>query len=49
MWWGKWTKWVKGSGRYKIPVMEWISQGDERYSIRDVVYDIIIGFHGDRW
>lgn len=38
---GKWPKWVTGNGRYRLPVMEWVSHRDERYSIRSIVYNTI--------
>ena len=30
----------KSSGRHRLPVMEWISHGDERYSIGNIVNGI---------
>ena len=36
---GRWAKWVKESGRYRLPVTALISHGDERYSIRNPVND----------
>ena len=37
---GEWAKWVKGSGRYRLPIMEWICHKDERYGIDNVVNGI---------
>ena len=33
----KQPKWVKGNGRHRLPVMEWVRLMDERYSIRNTV------------
>ena len=44
-----WTKWVKGSGRYRLSVMEYISHRDERYSIGNTVNCIVIALYDDRW
>ena len=41
---GGWAKWVKGNGRYRLPVMERISNGDERHSIGNIVNVIVIAF-----
>ena len=41
-------KWMKGSGVYRLPVMEWISHGDERYSIRNIFSDTVIALYSDR-
>ena len=43
------AKWVKGSGRYRPPVMEWIRHGNKRHSIGNIVNDIVIVLYGDRW
>ena len=39
---GAWAKWVKIRGRYRLPVMELVSYEGERYSIGNVVKDIVI-------
>ena len=37
---------MKGSGRSRLPVMEWISNGNKRHSIRNVVNDIVMAISG---
>ena len=44
-----WAKWVKGSGRYRLPVMEQISHRNKRHSISNIVNDTAIVLYGDRW
>ena len=39
---------MKGSGRYKLPVMEWIHHKDEGYSIGNTVNDTAVALYGDR-
>ena len=34
---GGMAKWVKGSETYRLPVMEWVSQGNKRHSIGNIV------------
>ena len=46
---GEWAKWVKESGRYRLPLREQISHGHKRHSIGNIVYDIIIALYGDSW
>lgn len=41
------TTWVKVSGRYRLLVMEGISHGSKRYSIRSIVNYIVIVLYGD--
>lgn len=43
-----WAKRVKGSTRYRLPVMEWVSHGNEGYSTGNILDGIIIGLKGDR-
>ena len=31
-----WAKWVKDSGRYRLPVTECVSHGDEKFSIGNI-------------
>ena len=44
---GGWAEWVKGSGKYRLPVMEGVSHGDQRYSIGNIVSGSIIALYGD--
>ena len=37
-----WVKLEKGNGRYRFPVMEYISHVNERYSIRSKVNGVVI-------
>lgn len=41
-------KWVKGCGKCGLLVMERISDVDDKYSIGNVVSDIVIVSYGDR-
>ena len=43
-----WAKWVKRSGRYRLPVTEQISQGNKRHSIGNIVNGIVIALYGDK-
>lgn len=43
-WVARWTKWVKGSGRYNLTVMELISHRDERYNTGDTINGTIKAF-----
>ena len=36
---------MKGSGRYRPPVIEWVRDGDRRYSIRNRVSGILIALY----
>ena len=44
-----WAKWVKGTGRYRLPVTKGKSHGNKRYIIGIIVNDIVIALYGDRW
>ena len=44
-----WAGWVKGSRRYRFPVIEGISYRDRRHSIGNIVNDTVIVLYGDRW
>ena len=44
---GGWTKWVKGSGRYRFPVMN--KSWDKRHSIGNTVNGTGMTSHGDEW
>ena len=46
--WG-WAKWVKESGRYRLPIMEWVSHWNKRHSTGNIVNSIVIALYGDRW
>lgn len=46
---GGWAKWVRGSGRYRLPVMEGVSHGHERHSIRNRADSTVPALCGDRW
>lgn len=46
---GKWAKWVKVSGRYRLLVMGGINRGSKRYSVKNIVNYIVIALCGDRW
>lgn len=46
---GGWAKWMRGSGRYKPPLMEGISHGDERQGIGSTVKGTVIVLCGDTW
>lgn len=46
---GRWAKWVKGSGRDRLPVMERINHGNKSHSIGSIVHDIVIALYSDRW
>lgn len=37
--------WVKGSGRHKLPVIQWISQRNQKYSVWKVVSGIVIALY----
>lgn len=41
-------KWVKGCGKCGLLVMERISDADDKYSIGNVVSDVVIVSYGDR-
>ena len=43
-----WAKWMKGSGRYRLPFIEWKSHEDARYSIENAVNGIVIALYGNR-
>ena len=45
----KWAKWVKESGRYRLPVMEQTSHGNKRHRIGIIADDIVTVLYGDRW
>ena len=45
---GGWAKWVKGSGRYRLPVMEWVSHENRRHSMENTVDDTVIALYGDK-
>lgn len=45
----EWAEWVKGDGSYRIPVMEYLSHGDERHGTGNTANDILTGLYGDRW
>ena len=45
----KWAKWVKSSGRYRLPVIERINHGNKRHRIENIVNGILIALYGDRW
>lgn len=38
-----------GNGRYKLPVMECISNRNKRHRKRNIVDDIVIVLYDDRW
>ena len=44
-----WVKWAKGSGRYRLPVVELISHENKGHRIGNMASDIIIILYGDRW
>ena len=46
---GGWAKWVKGSGRYRLPVIEQRSHGNKSYSIGNTINGIVIMLYGDEW
>ena len=33
------TEWTKGSGKYRLPVTEWLNHGSERHGLRNIVND----------
>lgn len=35
--------------RYRLSVMGWISHGNKKCSLQNIVNDILIALHGDRW
>ena len=45
---GGWAKWVPGSGRYRVPVMEGISHGDDRFNIRSIINGTVTVLYGNR-
>ena len=44
---GKRAGWLKGSGTYRLPVMERKSHRDERYSTGNIVNGIVIVLYGE--
>lgn len=44
-----WAKQVKGSGKYRLPVMELVSHEDKRYDTENTFSDILIALYIDRW
>lgn len=40
---------VKGTERYKPPVLKHISHGDAMYGTGDVVHPVVGASYGDRW
>ena len=46
---GGWTKWVKGRGKFRVPVIELINHKAQRYSIGNLVSGIIIASYINRW
>lgn len=44
-----WAEWVKGGGRYRLPVTELPSHGDKKYSIGNLGNGLLIALHNDRW
>jgi len=46
---GGWAKRMKGSEKYRLPVMERIIHGDKRHSIGNRVNGVVIVLYGDRW
>ena len=40
---------MKGSRRYRLPVMEWVSHQNTRYNIENTVNGIVVVLYGDRW
>ena len=45
----EWTKWVKRSGRYRLPVMGGVSHKNKRHSIGNIVNETVIAMYDDRW
>lgn len=46
--WG-WVIWIKGIKRYKPPVMTSVIHRDVKYSIRNVISNVVITLNGKRW
>lgn len=46
---GGWTKWVKGRGEFRVPVIEWINHKAQRYSIGNLASGIVIASYINRW
>ena len=44
-----WAKQVKGMKRHKLAVMKQVSHRDEKYSLGNIVNNIVIMLCGDRW
>lgn len=42
------AKWVKGTGRCRLPVIERVSHEDEKYRIGNILKAILIALYGDR-
>ena len=42
-----WTKYFKRSRRHRLPVMEWVSHGDEKCHLGNVASDSVIALDGD--
>ena len=43
-----WVKCSKGSGRYRILIVEWITHGNKRYNRENIVNNTAIALCGDR-
>ena len=43
----RWVKWVKGIKKYKLPVIK--SHRDAKYSIENIVDNIVMTMYGVRW
>ena len=39
---GERAQWVKGNGTHRLPVTGWISHEDERHSMENIVYGVVI-------
>lgn len=46
---GEWAKWMEGSGRYRLLIMECKSHGNKKHIIRSTVNDALIVLRGNRW
>lgn len=45
----RWLPEGKGVKRYRLPVINYINQGNGTYNAGERVHNIVISLHGDRW
>ena len=45
---GEREKWVKGTGRYRLPGMDWISHRNKGHSTGNIDNDTVIVLQGNR-